>query len=137
MKRVRSNHNRLQNTVLSAIKIVLLACILTAVLVLILAVTMKWEWIGMEDVDTANTCIKAISACFAGIFAASLDVKRKWLAAGLLGMLYMALSYGIFSILNGAFYFNWSNLSDLLMTFACASCSCIAIGILLESFSHK
>ena len=34
-------------------------------LVLLLAISMKWEWISMERVDFVNTMIKAVSACFA------------------------------------------------------------------------
>ena len=116
------------------VKIILVSCILTAVLVLLLAISMKWEWIGMESVDAVNTCIKAISACFAGFLAYKLKFQRGWLAAGIIGVLYMAVSFSIFSILNGSFHFSVDNISDLLMSFACASCTCIATGILMEQF---
>ena len=133
MKRTRQG-NTLGAILMSGTKIVLVCCILTAVLVLLLALSMKWEWIGMESVDTVNTCIKALCACFAGFLTYKLNLRRSWLAAGIMGMLYMAASFVIFAILNGSFQFSFSNMSDILMAFACASCTCIAIGILAEQF---
>lgn len=136
MKRTRQT-NALANLLLSSIKIVLVTCIATAILVLLLAVSMKWEWLGMERVDTVNTCIKAASACLAGYLASKLKWKRIWMAAGIIGTLYMALSFLIFAILNGSFRISVSNVSDILMAFACASCTCIAAGILAEQFGEK
>ena len=136
MKRTRQT-NTLGGLIVSGTKIVLVSCILTAILVLLLALSMKWEWIGMESVDTVNTCIKALSACFAGFLAYKLKMRRGWLVAGVLGMLYMALSFVIFAILNGSFQLSFSNASDILMAFACAACTCIAVGILAEQLAPQ
>ena len=136
MKRARQT-NTLGNLLISGIKIILIACILTAILVLMLALSMKWEWIGMESVDAVNTCIKAISACLAGFLASKLKIRRNWLAAGVIGMLYMVISFVIFAVLNGSFHISTGNISDVLMAFACASCTCIATGIILEQFGSK
>ena len=136
MKRTRQNRSA-GSIVISCIKIILIACIGTALLVLILALTMKWEWVHMERVGAINTVIKALSACFAGFMASKIRIQRCWLLAGILGLLYMAVSFVIFAILNGRFQLGVSNVSDLLMAFACASCTCIAMGIISEQFLQK
>lgn len=136
MKRLRQTY-RLSAAIVSGMKIALVSCILTAVLVLILAFTMKWEWIGMDSVDAVNTCIKAVSACVAGFLSSKLKIHRRWLAAGLIGMGYMMLSFAVFAILNGGFQLSAGNLSDILMAFACASCTCIAAGIVAEQLGAK
>lgn len=136
MKRTRQA-NTIGNLLISCIKIILVACILTAVLVLLLALSMKWEWISIERVDAVNTGIKALSACFTGFLTSKLTLRRSWLVAGALGMLYMALSFLIFSILNGSFRLSVENVSDVLMAFACASCTCIAAGIISEQFGNR
>ena len=118
-------------------KAALLACILTAVLVLLLALSMKWEWIGMERVDAVNTLIKAVSACFAGFITSFQKVRRCWLVAGLVGMGYMIAAFIVFGILNGSFAVSLSNAADVLMAFACAACTCIGVSILRERRAQK
>lgn len=122
---------------IASLKALLLACIMTAVLVLLLALSMKWEWIGMERVELVNTLIKAASACFAGFLVSLQKIRRSWLLAGLVGMAYMVVAFVVFGILNGGFAVGFGNVSDVLMAFACASCTCIAMAILRERQAQK
>ncbi len=122
---------------IASAKAALLACILTALLVLLLAISMKWEWIGMERVDFVNTMIKAVSACFAGFLVSFQKVRRCWLVAGVVGMVYMVVAFAVFGILNGSFRVSYGNAADVLMAFACASCTCIAVAILRERRAQK
>lgn len=123
--------------VLAAAKAALLAAILTAVLVLLLAISMKWEWISMERVAFVNTLIKAASACFAGFLISLQRMRRNWLVAGLAGMLYMIVAFAVFGVLNGSFAVSFGNVSDVLMAFACAACTCILLMLLREKQAQK
>ena len=59
--------------------------------------------------------------------------RKGWLLAGAAGVTYMALAFAVFGVLNGSFQLSTKNVSDVLMAFACASCTCILVTILLES----
>ena len=129
----RSNRNITAGGILIAVaKAALLGAILTAVLVLLFAISMKWEWISMERAALVNTFIKAASACFAGFLLSLQKVRRRWLFAGLAGVLYMVASFAVFGVLNGSFAVSFGNVSDVLMAFACAACTCILVSILRE-----
>lgn len=110
-----------------------LSCIITAILVLILALTMRWNWITLEQVQPINTVIKALSACFAGWAIGLKRMEKGWVLAGVTGMVYMCLAFAVFGILNGSFIVRIKQISDVLMAFACASCTCIVVNILTES----
>ena len=120
--------------VLLCIRNALFGCILTAALVLLLAISMKWEILSVDAIDTCNTAIKALAACFVGALVsrgAGRDEKgRGWLAAGLCGMLCMAVSFALFAILGGGFTLRMGTVYDLLMAFACAACTRILLGLL-------
>jgi len=119
------------------VKNTIYACILTAVLVLLLAFLLRWEWIAAERMDFVNTLIKAVSACFVGVLFSGRDTHGTWRWAGLSGALYMALSFVVFAILNGSFAFHAGMLSDVLMAFACAACTCILAGYLRERIAAR
>ena len=129
MKRSKRNPGFSANLLL-VLKTAVLCCIVTALLVLILAVTMRWNWISSEGIRPVNTAIKAISACLAGFLLYRQRPRLSWLIAGLTGMLYMALAFAVFGILNGSFSVTTRTISDLLMAFACGSCVSILTGML-------
>jgi len=119
------------------LKITLYACILTAALVILLALMLRWEWIGTERIDFMNTLIKAVSACFVGALFSARSARGTWMWAGLSGALYMIASFLVFSILNGSFEFHAGQVSDVLMAFACAACTCILASYLRERLSAR
>ncbi|MEG1754858.1 MAG: TIGR04086 family membrane protein [Clostridia bacterium] len=136
MKHARRN-NPASSTILSVLKIAVLACIMTAILVLILALTMRWNWFVTDQIQSVNTVIKALSACAAGWMIALKRLPRGWVFAGLTGVIYMIVAFTVFGILNGSFTLSIKNISDVLMAFACASCTCILVNILLENRAQK
>ena len=135
--KARRRTNSHSDQIITMLKAALLGCILTAVMVLLLAITMKWDWVGMDQVASINTLIKAISACFIGFILAGKRYSHGWVIAGVAGVLYMVLAFAVFAILNGSFALSFSNVSDLLMVFACASCICIFTKVLLERKAQK
>lgn len=120
-----------------ALKNTLYACILTAALVLLLAFLLRWEWIAAERLDFVNTLIKAVSACFAGVLFSKRTERGTWLWAGVSGALYMSVSFVVFAVLNGSFAFHAGMLSDVLMAFACAACTCILVAYLRERIAAR
>ena len=137
MKRTRARKGASKGVVLVCAKAALAGCIVTAVLVLLLAMTMRWEWIRMERVELVNTLIKAVSAAYCGVLTAGLSVRRGWLVSGGVGVAYMVIAFAVFGILNGGFAFGLNTVSDLLMAFACAACVSIAVKLLRESGARK
>ncbi len=113
-------------------KAAVLAAVMTAVLVLLLALSLKWEWLGVSHIRIVNTLIKALSACFAGFVVSHGRYRRLWLVAGLAGVIYIAASFAVFGILNGSFRVSVSNLSDVLMAFACSACTSLIVKTLRE-----
>lgn len=107
--------------VLLTFRAALLSCILTAVLVLLLAFTLKWEWIRTEQIHIVNTIIKTLSAGVAGLLCARQIGSRVWLFAGCAGVLYMMLSYVVFSLIERSFSVTAAFASDILMGFVVAA----------------
>jgi putative membrane protein (TIGR04086 family) len=122
---------------LEMFKVILFSCILSAGMILLLALALKWGWIGVEGVDAMNTVIKALSAAIAGVAISGRQLPKSWLVAGSCGVLYMMASFALFALLGGGFHFGTGTLSDLLMVFACASCACILSNIIREKKTEK
>ena len=133
MKRTsRSRGERLGYNIIKSLRASLLACTLTALLVLMLALLLRWDVLEISSLNSWSIAIKAICACAAGMLHFDGSIKRLWVIAGLSGVLYIALSIAVFSLLSGEFTLKLSQLSDLMMGFACASCTCI-----LRKMLHK
>ena len=98
----------------------ILACILTAVLVLVFAFLLKWGVLQPDSIRAVNTAIKAICAGLAGYLSArAISGGRSWLYGALSGGLYMTLAYVVFSILEREFHIGLIFLSDLLLGMVC------------------
>lgn len=126
----RSRSQKLSYQLVKSLRAALLACILTALLVLVLALLLRWDIFSEAALNALTIVIKALCACFAGFLHHDASIKRLWLLAGLSGMLYMLLSLITFSLVSGEFDVRFSQISDLLMGFACAACTCILRGML-------
>lgn len=133
-KRKRREQRRTGESALQIARASLLSCILTAVLVLLLACMIQWEWLGVDRIHVLNTLIKAISASFAGVLIAlGARVKeRGWLLAGIAGTAYILLSYVAFSLIERDFSVSWLFLSDLLLGFLCAAIMQVFVRVLKE-----
>lgn len=117
---------------LFVLKTALLLSIVTAALVLVLAFTLRWDWISADRIDFVNTCIKALTACLGGFLFARSVHRGAWTAAGLCAVLYMLLSFVVFAICSGSFSPSVGQAIDLLMVFTCAACSEILFRYLFE-----
>ncbi|MDO4572768.1 MAG: TIGR04086 family membrane protein, partial [Clostridia bacterium] len=126
----RSRGAKLTDQLIKSLRASLLACILTAILVFIVALLLRWDIFSEAGLHILTIVIKALSACFAGFLHKDFSIRRLWLLAGLSGMLYMLLSLVVFSLLSGEFAFKLSHMTDILMGFACAACACILRGML-------
>ncbi len=133
----RINRRKSGGDPLRLIRAVVIGCVLTAAMVLLFACTLRWQWIKTERIPFVNTLIKALAACVTGVLLADPSKERVWLSAGFAGLCTILLSFVVFSILNGSFAPRWSNLSDLLMAFACGACSAILTARTKESLSTK
>ncbi len=135
-KRKRAQRNDTA-TLLLCVRNALLGSILTAALVLLFAISMKWEVFSVDAIDTVNTILKAIAACFVGVLTARTPMTRGWIWAGASGTLCLAISFAVFAVLNGGFAFGMHTLYDALMAFACAACACILYGMLPIGAARK
>ncbi len=129
-KRKNTARRETGTSFLQAIRASLLACILTTVLVLLLAFMLKWDWLSPGAMHTATTIIKAASACFAGWLTAKYVADKAWVFSGLAGLLYMLLSYVVFSLLEQNFALSVLFVSDMILGLVCGMLSGIILGLL-------
>lgn len=138
MKPVRRSRTvKLTDQLIKSLRAALLACILTALLVFVLALLLRWDVFSENGLGALTLIIKALCACFAGFLHHDASIKRLWVLAGISGVLYMLLSLLVFSLLSGEFAIRLSHLSDMLMGFACAACTCILRGMLQRKSETK
>lgn len=133
----RSRGAKLTDQLIKSLRAALLACILTALLVFVLALLLRWDVFSESGLNALIVLIKALSACFAGFMHRDTGIRRLWVLAGLSGALYMVLSLVVFSLLSGEFDVKLTHVSDILMGFACASCTCILRGMLDKGQKNK
>ncbi len=133
----RTRSGKLTDQLIRSLRASILACILTAVLVLILALLLRWDVFSDSALGALTIAIKAICACVAGFLHVNGSIRRLWILAGFSGMLYMILSLVVFSLLSGEFAIKLSQVSDILMGFACAACCCILRGMLAKTEAKK
>lgn len=106
---------------LFCIRAAMLSCIVTAVMILVLALLLKWSLVPLSSVRLINTIIKSICACTAGFLCARRISRRAYLFGGLGGMLYIVMAYLIFALIERSFSLDWHMVSDLALGFACGT----------------
>ena len=97
--------------VLEFIKALIVAIIITFLLVLLFAVIIKFCNIDSEYIPIINQCIKTLSVFIAVLMCFS-SRPNGWLRGFIFGILYVAVSFVIFSAFNTAFIFDISLLND-------------------------
>lgn len=115
MKRRRKNNADGGLMLLYTLRSALLACIATAALALLAAFFLKWEWVSVEQLHLVNTIIKTLSACLAGFLLMRMSGGKGLLYAGLAGLLYIALSYVVFLLIEQEFSVKWTALWDVVL----------------------
>lgn len=118
---------------LTIIKSCLIGLISTLVGIVIFAVILKFVDLSSAVVGYINDAIKAVSI-FLTISCVKKSSADKLIYKSILaGVVYAALTYVIFSILNGGFVFNLSIIYDMLFAVVVA----MIITIILNLFSRK
>lgn len=121
-KSVRASRARRETTtvsVMECIRAALIGCILTAALILLLAFALKTGLVMLSAVRLINTLIKAVCAGVAGLLCASRLHSYAAVYGGLSGLLYIAVAYLLFSLIEHSFVFDWGTVSDLALGFLC------------------
>ena len=102
------------NVVFEILKALIIAVILSLVLVLIAALIIKLFNISDGIIPIINQVIKGISILL-GCLIAVKNKSNNWLKGIIIGILYIALSYVVFSLLDGEFKFGLNILNDVAL----------------------
>lgn len=93
----------------------LFAVLGSMLLIVAAAFMLQQQLIVIDSISVINPIIKVLAAFFSGFMSVKLTEKRSWLYGAAGGMIYMALSYVLFSILSGEFNFGTGLLIDIAM----------------------
>ena len=102
------------NSVLEIIKALITGIILSLILVLLAALIIKVFNIKTGAIPIINQFIKGVSILCGCLFAFK-GKKNNWLRGIITGVAYIALSFVIFSLLDGTFSFGLHVLNDLAL----------------------
>ena len=101
-------------SVLEVVKALIIAVILSLLLVLLAALMVKLFNIKTEAIPIINQVIKGVSI-LVGCLIAIKGKTNNWLKGIIIGILYIALSFVIFSLLDGEFSFGLNILNDIAL----------------------
>lgn len=108
------NESKKKSVVLNIIKGSFWGVAFSLVGVLIFAFIIKFTQISESTIAPVNQIIKALSIFFA-LFVVRKNIQNQgWLVGMIIGLLYTALAFIIFSILDGSFNFGINILNDLV-----------------------
>lgn len=106
------NEVKKSSAVFEILKALIIAVILSLVLVLIAALIIKLFNLSNGAIPILNQIIKGLSI-LTGCLIAIKSKTNNWLRGIIIGILYIALSYVIFSLLDGEFAFGLGILNDI------------------------
>ena len=112
MNRALSENKK--TSIMNVAKGVLLAVCLTVVLVLILAVVYKFVDLSDSVIKIINQIIKVVSIGFGVFICLKKDKSKGMLKGGIIGSVYMLVSFLVFSILVSTFNFSITILYDMI-----------------------
>lgn len=105
-----------KNSILKLLNGTTIAVCLTLILILLFAVLIRFTGINDKVIFPVNQVIKIISL-FVGTSIALKGLKEKGLLKGIIiGFAYYVINYLTFSVLQGSFVLNITNLYDLILT---------------------
>ena len=102
------------SSVLEVVKALIIAVILSLVLVLVAAFIIKLCNIKDGVIPVINQVIKGVSILL-GCLVAIKNKQNSWLKGIVIGILYIALAYVIFSLLDGGFSVGLGILNDIAL----------------------
>lgn len=102
---------------LRLIKAALFGCIITVAILLVFALLLKWELFGEGSIPAATSVIKALCALCTGLIVARSTDTRPWLWAGFGGMLYVAIAFIAFSLVEKVLTISAGLLADMALGF--------------------
>ncbi|MCI8412655.1 MAG: TIGR04086 family membrane protein [Clostridia bacterium] len=101
------------SAIFEVLKALIIAVILSLVLVLLAALVVKLFNIGDGVIPIINQVIKGVSILVSCLIA--VKHTNGWLKGIIVGILYIALSFVIFSLLDGKFSFGLNILNDVAL----------------------
>ncbi len=102
---------------LRLVKAALFGCIITVAILLVFALLLKWELFGEGSIPIATSIIKALCALWTGFIVARSTETRPWLWSGFGGMLYVAMAFIAFSLVEKVFSVSAGLLADMVLGF--------------------
>lgn len=102
------------SSVLEVVKALIIAVILSLVLVLVAAFIIKLCNIKDGIIPVINQVIKGVSILL-GCLIAVKNKQNSWLKGIIIGILYIALAFVVFSLLDGGFSLGLSILNDIAL----------------------
>ncbi len=108
------NESKKSSAIFEILKALIIAVILSLVLVLIAALVIKLFNLSDGIIPIINQVIKGVSILL-GCLIAIKSKTNSWLRGIIIGILYIALAYVIFSLLDGKFAFGLSILNDVAL----------------------
>ena len=100
--------------IFETVKALIIAVILSLVSVLLAALVIKLFNLGNGAIPIINQVIKGVSILLGGLIAIK-SKHNSWLKGIVIGILYIALSFVIFSLLDGEFSFGLGILNDVAL----------------------
>lgn len=102
---------------LRLLKAALFGCVITVAVLLVFALLLKWELFGEGSIPLATSIIKAACALCTGLIVARGTQTRPWLLAGFGGMLYVAMAFIAFSLVEKVLSISAGLLADMALGF--------------------
>ena len=108
--------------VVSVLKGVIAAFILSLVLTALAALLLQKQVIPVSAVRIVNPVIKSLSALAAGFFGTARTGSRRWLFGAVAALAYIIATTVVFGLLAGGIHIGSGNLADLAM---CGFAGCV------------
>ncbi len=120
-KRRKTGKQQHGATALFCLRGAMLGCIVTVLFVFLLALAAKRGVVDEQGISLYNSGIKALSAAVAGAMCIGRFGRSGWLLSGISGILYLALAWFVFALIEGTFAFCPKLLLDAATCFVCAA----------------
>jgi len=116
-KRKRKQPSVKGGALLQGLKAALFACALTIIVILLTALLLKWQLFGEGAIPVITGVIKALCAAFAGFMGSKSLEGKVWVWSGIAGILYVVISFIVFSLIEKTSAITLGLAADVLMGF--------------------